>query len=123
MRWNDLTFPPPTNRQRIKEYQHDDQTTPGGGSQRYNHHHYYDHNLYLLCGGAEELYGESDDDQPDPGFMVLAILVGMVMISMICTELQQFGGGGSSDRSRGSNGRNRRPSGYELPPTQELEMV
>ena len=56
---------------------------------RYHQHHFYDydHNLYLLCGGADEIIAEGQP--PDPGFMVIGVLVGIIMVGMIAGELHR----------------------------------
>jgi hypothetical protein len=126
--WNDAWYPLPLNsQQHVQDYQqsiHQQQSQYSSASsastnaqyQEMHHRHYYEHNLYLLCGGTDDVYFESDGEGPDGAFMVLAVLVGFAMVSMICTELSQFGSG--SNRQRGG----RRNDGYGYPPI-ELEMV
>jgi hypothetical protein len=111
VQWDDASYPPPTNGQHVKEYQ----PSRYQNSQHYNHHHFFDHNLYLLCGGADDITLDDDDDI-DQGFLMFGMLVGMVMVTMICSELQQYGS--TLRRARGS-----RNDGYAVQPTQEVEMV
>jgi hypothetical protein len=79
-----------------------------------NNPFYFDHNLYLLCGGVDELLLE-EQNLVDRGFMVLCLIVGMVMVGMICTELKLPMDG--PRRPRGNQ------DGYVIRPTRELEMV
>lgn len=92
---------------------------------------YFDHNLYLLCGGAEELLQQGE--APDPGFMVFGILVGMVMIAMICSELGQWTAGyrrrrrsestaGAASSTAAPASRPRRGE-YAATPVHEVEMT
>lgn len=112
--WDDQSFPPPSNHQPIKEYQSAHDSNAG----RYNYHHFFDHNLYLLCGGAEDImYFDDSDDGIDQGFLMLGIIVGMVMISMFCTELKPFIDNASTRNRR------RRNDGYSTTTIQEVEMV
>ncbi|KAG7373971.1 hypothetical protein IV203_013066 [Nitzschia inconspicua] len=114
--WDDKTFPPPSNRQPVKEYQsiHDPNAI-------YNHHHFFDHNLYLLCGGADDImYMETEgEDGVDAGFFMIGIIVGMVMLSMLCTELKPYIGNVAAESQR------RRNDGYATTNVtiQEVEMV
>lgn len=54
----------------------------------FEHDEYLDHSLILLCGGEDYIY--YDDKDAGSGFVLLGIMVGLVMVSMILTELQQF---------------------------------
>eukprot|EP00934_Nitzschia_sp_Nitz4_P003565 Nitzschia sp. Nitz4//scaffold5_size260463//115175//115963//NITZ4_000979-RA/size260463-processed-gene-0.73-mRNA-1//1//CDS//3329555331//3555//frame0 len=87
-----------------------------------------DHSLFLLCGGVDYVYYDSTQ-QVDGGFVVFGVLVGVIMLSMIMTELQQFQNRGSSQRRRSTSGGSRRRRSqqvdYAAAPvaTAELEMV
>jgi hypothetical protein len=103
----------------------------GGNSNKYHQRHYYDfeHNMYLLCGGAEEIMAA--DEPPDPGFLVVGILVGMFMVGMIGGELSQLPGNrrptssiSSSSSASGLRGRStpsRRRGDYDT--VQAIEMT
>jgi hypothetical protein len=94
MDWDDVDFPPPSNHQPVQEYQttlyHNSNAQVAAN--RDNRYHIFDHNLYLLCAGADDIMylDDVDDDGIDQGFLMLGIVVGMVMFSMIWTEVQQF---------------------------------
>lgn len=118
--WDEKTYPPPKNHQPIKEYQsveHDSSST------HYNYHHFFDHNLYLLCGGAEDIMYQSnddeDDDEIDGGFLVLGVIVGTVMLSMLWNELKPY----VYDAAVSQPPRRQRNDGYATTVVQEVEMV
>jgi hypothetical protein len=122
--WDDVDFPPPSDHEPVKEYQptlyHN--SDAGSAASRYSRHHVFDHNLYLLCGGADDIMYFDDDEEEDGlnrGFVMLGLVVGIVMLSMICTELQQFAHPTSGRPPR----RRRRDDGYAATTTQEVEMV
>jgi hypothetical protein len=75
LEWDDLDFPPPNDHQAVHEYQpilyH--HSNPVGAANQYNRHHFFDHNLYLLCGGADDImfFDGDDEDGVDRGFLML----------------------------------------------------
>lgn len=126
--WDDATFPPPSSGQHVKEYQPSSNPHYPNGQQHYNHHHFYDHNLYLLCGGVDDIrFADDDDDQDiDQGFLVFGMLVGVMMVAMLGSELQQYAIMGVQRRYRraGNAGyANMRQVQATATITREVEMV
>jgi hypothetical protein len=120
LEWDDVDFPPPSDHQPVKEYQPTSyhNSNAGGAANLYNRHHFFDHKLELLCGGeVDSMYPDGDEEGIDQGFLMLGIVIGMVMLSMICTELQQFAVSTSGRQRR------RRNDGYASTTTREVELV
>jgi hypothetical protein len=102
-------------------------------SESFEHEEYVEHSLILLCGGEDYIYYEEED--PGSGFVLLGMMVGIVMFSMIFTELQQFNQRTSTRRPdtttnstssnsarRSSRRRDQQRVDYALTPS-EVEMV
>lgn len=101
-------------------------------AESFEHDAYLDHSLILLCGGENYIY--YDDGDADSGFFLFGMIVGLVMVSMIWTELQKFSQQqpsrrrdsstttSSSSGRRSSRRRDRQRVDYALTPT-EIEMV
>jgi hypothetical protein len=74
------------------------------------------HSIYFLCGGSDQLY-YNEEDEPDGGFLILGMVIGIVMVLMIVGELQQY-----ENRSRPRRATGRRQEDSRAP-TYEFEMV
>jgi hypothetical protein len=120
--WNDplgLTdYPPPVEPQKNSSYSLDqtNSTNPPYPSSTENPY-FFEHNLYLLCGNADDDMMLEGEELPNTNFVVLGLFVGMVMVGMIATELKQSPEGGM----RGGEPPLGHPDGFLV--RRELEMV
>jgi hypothetical protein len=113
--WNDpLSRPDSPPHQHIRSSEPPTTTTADPPYPSINNPSFFDHNLYLLCGGADDIL--EGEELPDSSFVVLGLFVGMVMVGMIFTELKAPVGG-LRDPAIGNR------DGYVIRPTRELEMV